>query len=976
MNRKFFNLLLMGALAVTAIGSVSSCKDYDDDINNLQDQINKVALQTSVDELKTQLANVQAAATTAQTTAEAALTKASAALTEDNLEALNEAVAELKTTAKENATNVAQAIQDAADAAAAAAAAQTSADDAAAAAEAAKTEAATKAQEAKDYADEKIAEKIAGLETTLSAVQNNEEVKAAIEKIAKAEVDAAIPADLSEKLDALTELINNAGTKEEIKELLASVKSFQGGIDALYTAVTGIEVLGSISHIEGFETQNTMSIICGKVARNYTFGEADACEDYTEENAHLYHANSTKAYVEDAVFSYSGSELLVRVNPTNVELKPEMIKFLDSKGNDLDEVIQVTNVEKYDELLTRGTGNATGLWKVSVKSLKDAEETKGTVTTTVEEDDKSILYAIAMNNTKAAEDRYVVSTYDVTFETDEYEAPTTLDEVMVSTDDDNFTMLDAVAPVEHEDCFPVYNGQKFQVSFAEEEVQDFEYFYVVLDKKHYADDDEIRAWESYNYEGLDEIIAVNHGTGKATLSVTIPEQYKARDEVQFRVFAISYDGKVVANKAFRVFVADNTIEDITGDLKVAGYNYMKTAKIALTKALDENVNSLPTEITVKSAGATEGTKLKVVFYETADATSSTTDVAKAKYVQFYSNSGIPTELKKLTDDAEATGVLEFEDESGLVVNTINVSLTKVMPTAADAVAKLTENGTISWKAAQLKDGVYTAYLYPTEASWTSYVGTGYKDLTQAINGLENFGKYGYVKIEEVKADEDGEYTEASTFGKAADPNSAWNVTIPAALIDGKTKHAATFGFNFGKISSESTDYVKVDATGDLYTFQIVFASPLDKSVQQYAFEKNDDGENVNILKYSNTDPVNVGSKNIAEYLKATNVYDDATFGGYFYVSDPTTSSLRAKLYLANNTQINGVAVNATAKLISNDTKTEDYFKVTIDADGKIEFTKLSETTVPTADVPSTLILSLYDCFGQEQVYELPFTVTQ
>ena len=56
MNRKFFNLLLMGALAVTAIGSVSSCKDYDDDINNLQDQISQLAsasdLEAKVSELR------------------------------------------------------------------------------------------------------------------------------------------------------------------------------------------------------------------------------------------------------------------------------------------------------------------------------------------------------------------------------------------------------------------------------------------------------------------------------------------------------------------------------------------------------------------------------------------------------------------------------------------------------------------------------------------------------------------------------------------------------------------------------------------------------------------------------------------------------------------------------------------------------------------------------------------------------------
>lgn len=39
MKRKYFSALLMGAMAVATLGTVTSCKDYDDDINNLQAQI-------------------------------------------------------------------------------------------------------------------------------------------------------------------------------------------------------------------------------------------------------------------------------------------------------------------------------------------------------------------------------------------------------------------------------------------------------------------------------------------------------------------------------------------------------------------------------------------------------------------------------------------------------------------------------------------------------------------------------------------------------------------------------------------------------------------------------------------------------------------------------------------------------------------------------------------------------------------------
>ena len=39
MRKKYLSALLFGALLVTSTGTFTSCKDYDDDINNLQEQI-------------------------------------------------------------------------------------------------------------------------------------------------------------------------------------------------------------------------------------------------------------------------------------------------------------------------------------------------------------------------------------------------------------------------------------------------------------------------------------------------------------------------------------------------------------------------------------------------------------------------------------------------------------------------------------------------------------------------------------------------------------------------------------------------------------------------------------------------------------------------------------------------------------------------------------------------------------------------
>ena len=42
MKRKYFSVLLMGALTMTSVSTLTSCKDYDDDISNLQNQIDQL----------------------------------------------------------------------------------------------------------------------------------------------------------------------------------------------------------------------------------------------------------------------------------------------------------------------------------------------------------------------------------------------------------------------------------------------------------------------------------------------------------------------------------------------------------------------------------------------------------------------------------------------------------------------------------------------------------------------------------------------------------------------------------------------------------------------------------------------------------------------------------------------------------------------------------------------------------------------
>lgn len=78
MKKRIFGMLLMGAMVVASMSMFTSCKDYDDDINNLQSQIDSRAMKADLDALRTQLASDLASAKSALETAIAAKADASA----------------------------------------------------------------------------------------------------------------------------------------------------------------------------------------------------------------------------------------------------------------------------------------------------------------------------------------------------------------------------------------------------------------------------------------------------------------------------------------------------------------------------------------------------------------------------------------------------------------------------------------------------------------------------------------------------------------------------------------------------------------------------------------------------------------------------------------------------------------------------------------------------------------------------------
>ena len=504
MNKtKFFSSLLVAVLFATTSVFVS-CKDYDDDIKNLQSQIDKAALKADLDALSTKLAGVESTANAAKTTAESALAKANANATEiaavkataekaaaDAADALKK-VATAQTTAEaaqaaaDGAKTLAENAQKAADAAQATAnAAQTAANAAQATANAAATkqelaDAVKKVEDAAKALSDAAATKteLADAKTELKAY--TDAAKAAALETAKAAADAAAVAQSTadgavaaagkaqstadqnaEAITGIKKTIEDLATQTALEKLSKDLNTEITGLKTTLAAITGEEEMGKLVEIVGnFDTVvNTLfsAITSIELVESYTtslnreWHQIDQNQWYPDSYLNLttyldfYHGFITEdskfgdneAYTAaDKQIDYKkGADIkdeasfLVRVSPANADLAAADIKLLNSKGEDLEGIVELAGVERYNELITRGVTN-TGLWKVTYKPVDGITEEAfnkavWTINKNTQKPEKQILFAIAANNTaEASADRYAVSSYDIALWYGEYQPAT------------------------------------------------------------------------------------------------------------------------------------------------------------------------------------------------------------------------------------------------------------------------------------------------------------------------------------------------------------------------------------------------------------------------------------------------------------------------------------------------------------------------------------------------------------------------
>ena len=924
MRKKYLSALLFGALLFASAGTFTSCKDYDDDIKNLQEQVDGLATK---DDMEAKLSQMETAVNDAKATAEEALEKANAAGDADK-------IAELET-------------------------------------------------------------RIADLEKVLGDIDAMKE----------------------EIQNALDDQIANFRT--EMEELIAQV---EGLVGKLADMVTSVELVYSNSSQEGeyAQTLEMMSVI----EKSNVFGEGlPGAITFTEGNqtqagaSFIIRVSPTNAVITPEMISLINGEGKTLDNFLNVDKVERYNKNIlggvatpqtRAEGNSgLWEVtVSLKNYDKdsFNEatMVNDGTGYKYIKYAVEVNNTLDSEATATRdvisaydlqIGKTNFEPLGKLNYWVNDKNVETIHNRYAKTEAGTPTGQAEWKwinidnpdvAPALKSDGTLETASGkaNATQANGKPYDDRTDIayiFPAVQGEAFTISIDGNEFNstyenvktpsEIKGMYVTLDTRNALESapSEINAWKSYTYTGLDQVVE------GSSIQVTIDGENVINDIIGLRVYAVNMDGTLVDpdGRAFYVRLGNaatewnavNTIitpdkdDDTTADKEQSA-----TQNVTLSKLTDASTMTWETD---KVDDKTPAFHVYFVdkdnkpIYNTKDGNIAT--AAFDKVAKIYT---VPTQSdwKLYEDDKAYNGTLTIKNAKDFVLATMDVTMTKVLPTAVP-------DG-FSVKTAQVAEGIYNCYMIPDD--WAA---SAAKEGTMKMTEVFNFGE-GKADQYEITFDaskKDGNKDVAVEVGGDE------TLTVVKDYIDNETAHETTAAYNYGQISSkknakgEYEDWI-VEATtfstiynciyNDTYTWKWASNEQLKEINADFA-KKDDKGNYVNAtpsttLTYG-TDYTMKQPNDAAMWV------DTAIFGTSAW--DSEYSALLSRAY-------QGSLKIEDATLTSDANGKEEYFEVVLDGN-HIEGFKainLSSTTNPTADVPSTLTIKAKDMYNHDVVIKLPMTV--
>ena len=1016
----------MGTLTVASMSTFTSCKDYDDDISNLQGQIDKLATadqlsqkvaelqalissnQTGISSLETKLAEVKATADSKATLDQVkdilagyatneSVTKEANEIVNAAIKALQEKdIKDLKALIETAQGKADQAVKDAADAKA----------------EILKTleDYALKSDvdAAQGTADDALAKAIANktaienaLKTLGTGFDEKNTVAAAIEAI-NGQLTAKNTglAGLDGRLSVIEAALKSDEDGDKLTNLKLKIDNIENDLKKIIgeytTMVTGVELVSSYSGGSDFGSDLSywgrsinIDMIHGLVAETSVFG--DEVSDKIENPVTYEKGQDIK----------DDNSIIVRINPVNAELtKNTKIVLLNSKGESLEDYVTVGEPTKFTDLIvSRAATVNSGLWKLPVHVAKGVSNEEFKKATQV--DGKTILYAVAVKNTetqKDAQDRYVISTYDVkpsykdfvaqknfTFNVNEkpvnqihnrWTGSAILGENGNDRSDSNPELAwnsngPATAPVTSGDNKNVQNasgdevryqksllqvevGKKFTISDVKAgDINAADYYYVVLDKKNAIESgvSELNAWNSYAIDGLKKVVKAGD-----KLDLTIKSASANGDIIGFRVYAVNRDGKLLDpdGKAFYVIVGDAITGNILGNLDaykgvtdkkefkaVAGVNYS-----GWQIDREASKDALP----FLNQGDVPG--FDAVYYK-EDGKTTTSNLSEAAYIAF--NVTNPQYIKDGATVVLKNVAYKYNNGNRYEVGTVRASYTKVLPAAfpSDITFRPKQETTDG-------SGNFKAYMKPVSdyivAAAAKTEGT--VDLDNIFYNLDT--KVSFTVKDAAKHGD-------KIVDVTSDPDHV--LTINKDFIDSKTAHAITASYNFGRISCvqnpetkawEIKNWVKTSNKSMNVTFACW------ESANSYAWDKATSEIKVGdvvIFTKNATQPqlkwtaagtsVTVGGK----YIKTANSYNNDYFGGMLNAVIGTKKFLQV--------------VPGSAHLYYG-AQEDPYFKVTVDANGDASFTQnnVQAENAPVADHVETLKFKVRDAFWHERTISL------
>jgi len=962
MKKKLLFKLFIFAV-IGAFVTVTSCKDYDDDISRLEEQsATKTALDAAIAELNSIKSQIAALPTDGDvaTAVAAAKTEAINAAVAAATEAVNSATADLEEELEDLAGLITVLQGDVS---------ALGADLDAALLEIAANKAAIELQQAilDKYllvsGDDNVVDAITAIQTELAAIQG--ELEAAV---TQEDLDA-LADDLADLSDALATLDDQIGDINSSLNIMNFAK-----INSMITDIT-FDYDG-----DDIWTRD----------RNLDFTTTPARVDYTFATG----VSNPIVFVKGERQATAGVTITVKVSPANADLSKmlDKIKLIRSDANaQINNYVTVSKVERATPLLTRATPTVTGLWDITFELPTSADLTQFRNLIQSPAPVNQYLFALAIENTidegDDAEDRFVISDFGIALSADDItpmynsqDAPndltfrarglTTAPWTLHTALQNRYGILDPVSatnltdmawntawsatnvpvadPADNRSTQPLLNvevGKEFNVELtnltnpALSNAKPYAY-YVTLDTKFAVESipSEINAWNAYQYEGLNTV----HKFGEVA-KLKINSASATGDIIGFRVYAVNWDGTLIDpdGKAFYVGVGAGLSSTLA--FKQTIENVM-TAGVAVDSdilpfASPAGVAVASAEFTMTLEHGQTLTTADFTQFDAATGVTTTTDWAATKRLQI--NNAIPANLKENTPYA---ATLTLKNAAGIPVFVQNITLTKVLPSADLGITYKTN---IHHNVA----GQQVVYGYPLPSS--------YYDVTTALNVPATMTDLNVTNNSTYPAASMPTWNQAATpvnFGLTAANIPVAEIGVPylPAVAPGHGKiYDLTLSRNYGPVKYSATVPAGVDYLlnwNGSPALKVEFRSFV-QDLYDWKFATVGTVVQTPVLVYGETPATAYALTNITALPPA----------------GPRINMTNTAPSLQDGRTFTIVAVELLTG--ANFDVVNEYFTPTV-AGGTITFTPVI-TSTPAGPVPTKLRLTLKDHFGHDYEFVVP-----